>query len=216
MSKSMNLMRITLFFTLNLAISLATTNGCTEGCLTCAADHCISCFRRPFINHSQCSSTPAPTDNCDLYTFLGANSPCLWCSKGFALDESKTCVKSEFQGDCQIARKSGDAFSCFACIGGFPSADYSQCVSFVERDNGPSKNCSWGATNNKGENYCLRCDEGFMVVGGGCVKQTLDGCLEATIKGDQCNLCDGWNGWNALDDTWRCVKVSEGFKLEGY
>ena len=120
------------------------------------------------------------------------------------------CLKGTFDG-CQYSGWYNSNVVCFVCIKGFPSVHGKQCVKFEDLENGsgPQVNCLWGARVYD-NNACFKCEEGFMVVGGGCVKQKIEGCLQADVKGEVCEVCDIWDGFGQVSDDGSCKKYVGG------
>lgn len=104
-----------------------------------------------------------------------------------------------------------ETFYCEVCKGGYPSKDQASCVNWgemgLEEITGPEKNCLYGGRNKWGF-FCVRCQEGFMVVGGGCVDNSLfPGCWQADVTQKKCLVCDPWGGWEMRSDDGVCVRT---------
>ena len=83
----------------------------------------------------------------------------------------------------------------------------SKCIMFGDRDfGGVEKNCYLGGMS-LGENpMCVKCKKGWMVLQGICIKQIIDGCLEAGGSGGYCDVCDGAAGYFSLADDGVCAR----------
>lgn len=197
----------TLLLSSLIASCLSQTKSCTKHCLDCQKGICLTCYQRRNIIGA-CSPLPSAKDHCDLYI---EGQFCGLCQKGYALD-----VEKGHQGECEAAAidncigafKTSEGNRCAICDGGFPSKDFTECVSWASEEiNAPQDNCMWGQREGAFTN-CFRCKSGYMSVAGGCVEQSLEGCMTAGVLKKHCLLCDPYNGYNMLKDDGMCTHVS--------
>ena len=103
--------------------------------------------------------------------------------------------------------------ACLVCKGGYYSAEKSKCVKFgaikglKETD---YENCLWGASFG-GKRRCERCEDGYVFKFSTqrCIKTMDPGCAQQEARGNDCRLCNGWNGYHQ-NGKGKCVKDEEG------
>jgi hypothetical protein len=198
-------MKYTILLVLGLIASTYAAS-CSAGCAACSQGHCAVCYQRQFADMMSCGDKDPSGVNCDLY--ITGESGCTWCAKGYDLDVfgDKSCSTSSFAGDCQTSLGVQGISLCAICNGGFPDDSYMTCIPF-SGSSGPGVNCAWGANGDSG-NQCFKCQSGYMSVGGGCVTQTIEGCMIADVTGMMCGICDYQAGYFALTDDGTCTKAS--------
>lgn len=198
--------------TLLLIITPTLQATCTAGCVACQKAHCLICNGHRFDSTGQqCDTAPAPADDhCDLYEH---HVECSWCSQGYVGDilAKGKCSHTHTIQNCVLAvgiAGQEATFACGACNGGFPSKDGHSCENWAtdsESVEGPEKNCAWGGRSNEGVN-CVRCADGYMNIGGGCVPALFPGCWEANVLQRDCLACDAWKNWHMLSDNGKCTE----------
>jgi len=198
-------MRNLLILTLVTGLALSQGwDGCKKGCAYCHNDKCFQCFEL-FLEAYQCTTSIPVTDkNC--YLFDG-NNQCRWCKEGYALRVNeeqnleqgfKQCYEHKVD-KCVLAVFEHDSFDdtyCSVCENGYPTQDFSKCGGwnngFLQQ--GVSTNCLWGMRDERGTT-CMKCDKGYMVAGGTCIKTSMEGCMLSDVFGQSCDFCDVWNGY---------------------
>lgn len=192
--------------------------SCGKGCLSCEEGICLACYKRP-IAVGKCSPIEYPFDPCIVYAATAqAEVKCSICKQGWLQSQikgQKLCTLGKIEGCIAGVHDEERGKYCNICDGGFPSKDGTECVNWHSTQKGdlsipipvprPSKNCMWGQRL-LGADICFRCNPGFMVVGGLCVKQILEGCLSSAPFGAYCIACDGFNGYYQLENNGRCEK----------
>lgn len=193
--------------------------SCGKGCLSCEQGICLSCYKRP-IAAGQCSPFELPFDPCILYVATGeAKVKCSICKHGWLqsqIEGQKLCTPGKIDGCVAGIHDQERGKSCTICNEGFPTDNAKECQSWATQENDritipipiprPSKNCLWGQKL-LGVKTCFRCKPGFMVVGGLCVKQILEGCLSSGPFGAYCMICDGFNGYSQMENNGKCERT---------
>lgn len=78
----------------------------------------------------------------------------------------------------------------------------------VASSNGQFDNCLWGTVSGTQKEYinCFRCKPGYVQHSGGCILNTIDGCLEIGILKKKCVFCDVYDGFYGRSNDGTCTK----------
>lgn len=192
-----------IFIILTLSLISYQSAVCPPGCVHCENSRCHGCFQRKITLDYKCSEIQDPTSSlCDIYN--ADQMGCSWCKQGYGAlaQTSGECAQINIEG-CRVGSIAKGIEFCTICNGGFPESSLLKCGKF-EGQIGPKENCMWGA-NHGGHNYCMRCKSGHTSVAGVCVPSRVEGCMFSSDVG-YCQICNGWEGYFALNDDGKCVK----------
>ena len=191
------------------------TKSCGKNCMTCEVGICLACWGRTIILGKCSPIAPPASQNCQVY--LANGKICGICKPGYATNVEKQGVcEAGAIDNCMSAFDLGKGARCGICKGGYPTADHTKCGGWSAEGTfgltqSPSKNCDWGMREGSLTN-CFKCSDGFVNIGGGCVKtpENLEGCLLGDLLQKSCLQCDSWNGYFMLEDNGKCTKSSDG------
>lgn len=73
---------------------------------------------------------------------------------------------------------------------------------------GQFDNCLWGTVSGTQKQYinCFRCKPGYVQHAGGCIINTITGCLEIGIQKKKCVFCDVYDGYYGRSNDGTCTK----------
>lgn len=176
----------------------SSSESCSGNCIECKDSGCKKCFNSKREGEG-CNEKLSPDDKCLIYKYQGGNrgNECELCMKGWALNNLSNRCESyhdTYEGKCKVAQKfTGDFTVCLACINGYPSNSYTDCIDFNGAEVG--KNCYLGVLIN-GEVKCYSCEHGyaFNPKSKVCESTSIKGCAqfygnEDFVDKEKCEKC---------------------------
>jgi len=189
--------------------------SCSQNCLQCSVNGCISCSSKFYVNDNKlCSACPSGCKDCI------SNSKCTSCVDNWFLDVSDNLCRN---CESELCLKCFNKKFCSVCVKGYSASKDGKCnkcpFNCDSCDiNGICKECSWGFfPNAKGEciacpdfcdgcksfNFCFGCGKGYYQEKDGTCKPCLRDCAKCTGNND-CSACFSGSFWN-VDKCSKCV-----------